>query len=295
LEQLQLRDAFDTVIGSSAGAINGAYFLAGQARFGTTIFYENINNRRFINFYRLFAGRSVVSLEFLLDEVCCRDKRLRTEDVISSDIPLFVVASSVYDRKSAVLSNFSNSDDLMQALRASARIPLFAGAPVSYFGKPYLDASMYESIPIASAANLHATDVVILLTRPLGRLRSNPNFIDRLIIAPYLNRLALGLGEDYLYRANAYKSELNQILTGIGPAQGLRSLIIAPSKEEAGVSSLERNRTKLVRGAMSGYNAILKAFGIPEQQLVEIIAPFAAGILSDSTLINERSSTKVEE
>jgi predicted patatin/cPLA2 family phospholipase len=50
LEQLGLLDIFDVVYGSSAGAIAGAYFLAGQARYGTTIFYERLNNSRFINF-----------------------------------------------------------------------------------------------------------------------------------------------------------------------------------------------------------------------------------------------------
>src|ERR1044071_2792696 len=41
LEELGFRDCFDAVYGSSAGAISGAYFIAKQARYGTTIFYDN--------------------------------------------------------------------------------------------------------------------------------------------------------------------------------------------------------------------------------------------------------------
>ena len=41
LEHLALRDVFDAVYGASAGAMNGAYFVAGQAAYGTTIYYEN--------------------------------------------------------------------------------------------------------------------------------------------------------------------------------------------------------------------------------------------------------------
>jgi hypothetical protein len=52
LEQLGLTDAFDAVYGSSAGAINGAYFLAGQANLGVTIYSEDINNRHFIDLRR---------------------------------------------------------------------------------------------------------------------------------------------------------------------------------------------------------------------------------------------------
>src|SRR6476659_5404086 len=46
LEELGLRDAFSRVIGSSAGAINGAYFLAGQARESISIYTEDLSNRR---------------------------------------------------------------------------------------------------------------------------------------------------------------------------------------------------------------------------------------------------------
>src|SRR6476659_5599828 len=64
LEELGLVDSFDAVYGSSAGAINAAYFLAGQAAFGTTIYVEDINNSRFISLPRLFTGRPIVDLGF---------------------------------------------------------------------------------------------------------------------------------------------------------------------------------------------------------------------------------------
>ena len=60
LEDLGYVHAFDAVYGASAGAINAAYFLAGQARLGTTIYHEDINNRQFIDLRRRApsAGRS---------------------------------------------------------------------------------------------------------------------------------------------------------------------------------------------------------------------------------------------
>src|SRR6476620_3724661 len=82
LETLGLTNAFDAVYGSSAGAINGAYFLAGQARLGTRIYFEDINNARFIDLRRALAGRPIVDLGYLLDEVAVRRKPLDTAAVL---------------------------------------------------------------------------------------------------------------------------------------------------------------------------------------------------------------------
>ena len=76
LEYLGMLDCFDAVYGSSAGAINGAFFVAQQAAYGATIYYQNINNRRFLNLWRGLVGRPVMSLEFLIDHVMQHDKVL---------------------------------------------------------------------------------------------------------------------------------------------------------------------------------------------------------------------------
>jgi len=74
LEDLGYLGSFDAVYGSSAGAINAAYFVAGQASLGTTIYYEDINNTAFIRLGRAAAGRPIVDLGYLLDDVARRRK-----------------------------------------------------------------------------------------------------------------------------------------------------------------------------------------------------------------------------
>src|ERR1700750_2533864 len=49
-EQLGFSRCFDSVHGSSAGACGGAYFCSGQALYGGAIYYEDVNNRRFIDY-----------------------------------------------------------------------------------------------------------------------------------------------------------------------------------------------------------------------------------------------------
>ena len=101
LEALGLTHAFDEIYGSSAGAINAAYFLAGQARLGQTVYYEDINNRHFIDLRRSLLGRPIVDLGFLLDEVAMRRKRLDTDAVLGAGSPLTVLATDVDSREPA--------------------------------------------------------------------------------------------------------------------------------------------------------------------------------------------------
>jgi predicted patatin/cPLA2 family phospholipase len=253
LEQLGLRDCFDTVYGSSAGAISGAYFIAGQARYGMTIFYENINNRKFIDLKRLLLGRPVVSLEYLLDEVCVRQKPLRFERVLEADIPLRVLAASIRQQRAVVFGDFTDRDDLLDALRASARIPYFSGAPVLYRGDQFIDASLYVSIPFAAAVSDHATDLVILLTRPLGSFRRNPSWIVRKLAAPHLKRLDPELWQHYLARPATYRAEIDTIRRhGNGEALP-RMLLIHPPVGMASVGPFEMSAGKLTAAAQAGF------------------------------------------
>jgi predicted acylesterase/phospholipase RssA len=43
------RDAFDVIVGSSAGAINAAYFLAGQADEAVDLYVDQLSNRNFVS------------------------------------------------------------------------------------------------------------------------------------------------------------------------------------------------------------------------------------------------------
>ena len=141
-------DAFDAVYGSSAGAINAAYFLGGRAGLGTTIYYEDINSPKFIDLARPLRGRPIVDLGFLLDEVAVRRKQLPFDRVLASRSPLTVVATDVDACEARALRSFATATDLVAALRASATMPVVAGGPRAFGGRRYLDASISEPIPV---------------------------------------------------------------------------------------------------------------------------------------------------
>jgi predicted patatin/cPLA2 family phospholipase len=269
LEEIGLRDAFDAVFGSSAGAISGAYFVARQARYGTTIFYEDINNTDFINIARWLTGKPILSLEYLLDYVCVTKKALQVDAVRTSDVPLLAVASSLTQHKSVVLTDFADNNELIEALRASARIPYFAGRPVKFRSDLLTDASIYEPIPFRAAQARGYTDIVVLLTRPAGSLRSKPGWIDRLFVAPHIRRYSAAAAEAYMRRDEEYARDVRTLFSR---SDQPNFLIVQIDANEFALSPFHVVRDELVAAAKAGFRATYAALGFKPPLVVELLS-----------------------
>jgi predicted patatin/cPLA2 family phospholipase len=256
LEVLRLTGCFDAVYGSSAGAINAAYFLAGQARLGTTIYFEDINNRQFIDIGRALRGQPIVDLGFLLDDVARRRKRLDVERAINGP-PLTVIATDVDLQHAVALGPLREPADLFAALRASATMPVLAGAPWPHQGRRFLDASLTEPVPVPTAEGDGHTHIVALLTRGAG-LTPRTSAFDRWFIEPRLRRLSPALAQKYLARAEPYAELMRRLESGRGPLG--RAAVSLIRVEDCWISKLERRRQVLEHGARRGYEAVLAAF-----------------------------------
>ena len=66
LERFGLTPCFDLVVGSSAGAINGAALIAGVAREGTATYCGPLASRSFVNPARVLRGRPVIDVNSIL-------------------------------------------------------------------------------------------------------------------------------------------------------------------------------------------------------------------------------------
>ena len=259
LEELGMTHAFDAVYGSSAGAINAAYFLAAQARVGTTIYYEDINNRRFIDLRRPLVGRPIVDLSFLVDEVAARIKPLDCAAVLASSSPFTVMATDVAAASRAALRDFGDGPSLLGAMRAGATMPVIAGPPVRWRGRDYLDASLTEPIPVPLAEADGHTHLLVLLTRP-REMPKQLSPLDRWFVLPRLRRLSPPLASLYAARSVPYSALLADIAGGHGPGQTAQVVGLRP--EGPAVTKLERSPERLRAGADSGRRAVMRAFGV---------------------------------
>ena len=258
LEHLGLLATFDAVYGSSAGAVNGAFFLASQAAYGITIYFEDINNSRFISLGRGVTRRPVMSLDYLLDEVMVRRKPLDWRAVLDSSVELKVAASSLEDLRVLLLADFRDRDHLFAALRASSSVPLIAGPPAEVDGERYLDALLFEPIPYRSAVRDGCTHVLVLLTRPEGTLNGTPSLFERHVLGRWIASLEPRLRDAYLAQEHAYDHQVRRLKARGAQRQGPPWFCAwcLPATAPP-IRWLERDRSRLERAAAAAFEVAI--------------------------------------
>lgn len=177
LEFLGLKDVFDEVYATSAGGINASYFLSGQGKLGITIYFEDINNTRFINPLRFYK---IVDVDYAYDHVVSRVKPLDVDAIVNGGPRLFL---SLIDRQSA--EGFSLSADgltspLISVLKASSALPVIYNRAVEVEGRLCIDGGLISAIPIREAVDRGCTDLLVLLTRPREYRHGPQGWIEQL-------------------------------------------------------------------------------------------------------------------
>ena len=274
LEYLGLLPAFDVVYGTSAGAINGAYFVSGQAAYGTSIYYENINNAQFFSPLRWLAGERPVSLEFLFEHVMVHEKPLNWRRVLDSPVELVPVAASLSQATAVALRGARSRYGLFLRLKASARIPLLAGPPVCVNGEDYLDGGILAPVPFRQALDEGCTHVLALLTRPAGNPLGRPSFLNRHVISKKLAQYNSLLANAIRDRVNRYTRELDWLSTQTC-APDCRPYVyaVSPPSGTALIGRFEKRPERLVYGARCGMATILDVFGHRDTSCTELLNP----------------------
>ena len=279
LEELGLRDVFDVVCGTSAGAASAAYFVAGQAKLGTSIFYEDINNEKFIDLWNLCRGRPIMSVDFLIDEVFKRSKPLDWEVLEDCPIELNIVTTDIDRGDYVALKEFGGNDNIFEALRASARIPLIAGPPVVIRGKRMMDGGLVQPIPVEPAIQAGCTHILVLLTRPPAVLRGQPRLIDHVFLGPLMAmRFGRKVQQMYLNRPRLYKRVIEDLQRRTSDSTSWPRIdFIQLPASTAEIDRLEKSHEILVAGARNAMKAVFRRFEFAGGNITSPEPYFSAG------------------
>jgi predicted patatin/cPLA2 family phospholipase len=274
LHQLGAEHAFDAVYGTSAGVFCGAYFLAGQPTLGTSIYYRHLIGEEFISWRRALRGGPLVNVDYLIDVAMERLKPLDYDRVLASPTPLKVLATRLGSYEAVAFGGFETKHELREAMRASCRIPLASGPPVLIAGHRYLDGSLSQSIPVASALADGATHVLALLTRPAGQRRSEPALWERRLLHPVMNRMENGLGDAHRPNATAYGREMDVLEAMSAAGTPPFAAVLALPATAGRVGQLERSAERLFDAAAAGARLTYAALtGIAPESAESLLAP----------------------
>jgi predicted patatin/cPLA2 family phospholipase len=251
---------FDGYYGTSAGALNLAYFCAGWRWEALRMYYDILISEPFISPLR--AGRRkgpIVHIDMLFDQIMSNVLPLDYEKVLHSTTPLFVGASSLEAQKGVVLGEFTSAEQLRGALRAGSWLPLLAGGVATFNEERYLDGGLYYPHPAYAARDGGCTHVVALVTQPIET--GGRSSLWHRGVARHLDGLSEGAGGAYLYSVEQYGLDRKELICGEGRLGDTPVLSVCVPRIEHDVTWLTRDFGALLGGARAGYVAAAEQLG----------------------------------
>ena len=263
VERLGFTASFDLVVGSSAGALNGAGLLGGVALEGPAVYCGPLASRQFINPARLLIGRPAMDVGFVLGHASANLDRDRHERTVSSVAPLIAVAVDVDTAELVTFAGMRTKEELWAVLLATTRMPLFGGRPVEIDGRRYVDGALAAPVPLDTALEAGATHALVLQTRPYGVPRSTGSRVAERLIERHLRRLNPALERLWRERAVSYEHLVADIARR-STAPGDEPPHVLGLRPPAGtpvVGQLERGPPVLIRAAAAAEQLVEEALG----------------------------------
>ncbi|MER3423094.1 MAG: hypothetical protein C4293_07555, partial [Nitrospiraceae bacterium] len=121
LAEMGFTRCFDHVAGSSAGALNGAHFITGQARYGVETYIDHLSNRKFIDLLRV---RKQLDIDYLIDYVVRHVRPFNLPALLQASTVLHIALADAENASVHYVTNRSHDIDLWEAFRATAAMPI---------------------------------------------------------------------------------------------------------------------------------------------------------------------------
>lgn len=162
---------FPYVIGVSAGANNGANFVAEQRERNKKVFIDYVDHKEYSGFKHWILGNSYFNMDFLFNTLPNELVPFDYETFLNSPTIFKVCATDcktgcpVYFEKAESKGN--GSKFIGKVLRASSSLPIIS-QPVKINGKLYFDGGIADSIPLDKSIEDGNKYNVVVLTRNEG-------------------------------------------------------------------------------------------------------------------------------
>ena len=159
--------SFDGVAGVSAGAIHAVSFLAKQYGRNLRFYLAYSPSSKFMGLKSWITTGDFINYEFCYEDIPERLVPFDHDALEANHTPLYMVCTDVETGKPYYHRTRTIRGDQMQALRATASLPMMSKI-VEFNGHKLLDGGTSDSIPLAFLRTLGYTRTVVVVTQVAG-------------------------------------------------------------------------------------------------------------------------------
>lgn len=258
LDAMGFRNAFDEIYATSAGAMNVAYMLANQAVFGIQIYYKEINNDKFINFWRL---RKPVNIDYIFDNVVTQIRPLNTAKVLEAPSEFYVAVIDKESAESVVLRTRDYPDEVLSLLKATTALPVVYNRAVQVGARHYIDGGLGSPVPLDHAMEKGCTDLLVFLTRPPAYESAAPEWWERRLFSMLCAKKSLALQKAF-ERSHIESNTCRDVCMGKSTLpKGINVATFCPAETDAPLTRLTRDARLLKQSAVEMALGTLQQFG----------------------------------
>ncbi|HEX2143467.1 MAG TPA: patatin-like phospholipase family protein [Glycomyces sp.] len=228
LDDLGLRSAFDSIYSCSSGSVNAAYFAGGETWYPLTTYFDDLATKQFVDMRRFLSRRAILNLDYVFEQVVEKVKPLDYDRILDSPTGFQVAVTLVDELRTECVADFSDKEDLREALRASCWLPVAVPGAGEFRGRRAVDGGVLTAHPYALALADGCTHVLSLSTKPIKAppTRTPPG---RRLSALYMERIKRGLGRGYVASLKRYRGQRRQLQEWMTePGEGPFVLDLAP-------------------------------------------------------------------
>jgi predicted patatin/cPLA2 family phospholipase len=261
LHDLGMTKLFDRMYGTSAGAINLAYYASGGTWDALSIYYDYLPHG-FVN-PRWLINRPRLNMNYVFEDVMVHRVPLNAEAIVTSAYDVRIVLSNATTSAAEIIKVGDVASELNKYLMAGSWLPILAGRPYMLHDNRYLDGGLLCADPLYAALSEGCTHVLMLTSTAEGATPRMPS-VANLALEAILNRWGKGLGDSYTKSHARWTADQKHLVGGVTvELQGSSVLRLRPSSKGYNVRRLTLDRGVLLDGAREGYAAVWRTFGRP--------------------------------
>lgn len=241
------------IIGSSAGALNGAAYAAGQIHLARDAFFRELHKKDFIRISNILRPeKHILDLDWMVETIIQGEDPMNLK-MLKRSCPVLITATHCGEHRPPRTVYLNTKEtDIAIALKATAAIPVLYRNFIEYENLSLLDGALINPIPYKKALELgyKENEILVVLTREKGYRKQEESFWIRKLYEAYFDKpehlpLVRSLDNRYLLY-NRQLDELENRHMGI-------EIIYPP--EDFPVNRLTTDKEKIMEGFSQGIGA----------------------------------------